>query len=33
MKELNAGVQIVKVDSTANDVDHDKVSINGFPTF
>jgi len=28
-----SGVQIVKVDSTANDVDHDKVTINGFPTF
>lgn len=33
IKELNVGIQLVKVDSTANDVDHEKVSINGFPTF
>jgi len=30
---LKVGVELAKVDSTANDVDHDKVNVNGFPTF
>lgn len=33
-KDANvSGIRIAKFDATANDVDHDKVNIQGFPTF
>ena len=27
-----SGIRIAKMDATANDIDHDKVSVQGFPT-
>lgn len=27
------GIRVAKFDSTANDADHDKIKVEGFPTF